>query len=606
MTRRTRLFIEALEDRRTPSFSPAVTYAAGTDPQAVVTADFNNDSILDIAVANTGSGTVGVLLGNANGTFQAAIHAPAGNQPTSLAVGDFNEDGTLDVATAAGYPGSYPNDVTVLLGTGNGMFGPPSGYQVGFGYGVDTLAAGDFNADGNLDLAVTALHFEDGGSDGSYAGVLMGTGAGTFTTLPEWPWEGGWSRFGGTELLPDSVVADSNGNMLGFIAAPSYYGQLPVAMSYGDGTFGDTWVYSGATEASSIVAADFNADGVVDFAIGGNSSVSVVLGFGTPRMYYAGSGSISDVAVADFNGDGKLDLIATNSSNGTVSALLGTGGGAFAPPVTVAVGAAPTGVAVGDFNGDGRADVVSVNSASGNVSVLLNDGGWDGPPSPAPSLSITDVSKPEGNWWGEQFVFAVTLSAPTATPVTVNYSTANGTAIAGSDYNSASGTVTIPPGETVRHIFVTIHTDTTFEADETFFVNLVDAVGAPIADGSGVGTIQNDDTLPSIRISDVTQREGRNGNTLFTFTVTLSAPSETTVTVNYSTANGTAVAGSDYEAASGTLTFAPGETTKTITINVKGDRKKEANESFYLDLFGNSSNSLLIDARGVGTIVNDD
>ena len=102
--------------------------------------------------------------------------------------------------------------------------------------------------------------------------------------------------------------------------------------------------------------------------------------------------------------------------------------------------------------------------------------------------------------------------------------------------------------------------------------------------------------------------EGKKGQTtLFTFTVTLSAAYDQAVTMSYRTVNGTATTSdSDYVAKTGTLTFAPGETTKTITIEVKGDSKKEANETFYLDLFDNSSNSLFTKNRGIGTILNDD
>jgi hypothetical protein len=106
----------------------------------------------------------------------------------------------------------------------------------------------------------------------------------------------------------------------------------------------------------------------------------------------------------------------------------------------------------------------------------------------------------------------------------------------------------------------------------------------------------------------VTKAEGRkNKTTLFTFTVTLSVPYDQPVTMSFQTVNGTATTGdNDVVAKAGTLTFAPGETTKTITIEVKGDSKKEDNETFYLDLFGNSNNSLFTKKRGVGTILNDD
>ncbi len=141
---------------------------------------------------------------------------------------------------------------------------------------------------------------------------------------------------------------------------------------------------------------------------------------------------------------------------------------------------------------------------------------------------------------------------------------------------------------------------------KTFFVNLSSPTNATIADGQGVGTIVDDE--PRISISDVTKKEGRRGQTtLFTFTVTLSAAYDQAVTMSYSTVDGTAKASdNDYVAKAGTLTFAPGETAKTITIEVRGDSKREANETFYIDLFGLSSNALLTKSRGLGTILNDD
>jgi chitinase len=190
-------------------------------------------------------------------------------------------------------------------------------------------------------------------------------------------------------------------------------------------------------------------------------------------------------------------------------------------------------------------------------------------------------------------------------PVTVAYATGNGTATAGSDYQAASGTLTFAPGETTKTITVLVYGDRLGEPNETFVVNLSGPTNATIADGQGVGTILDDE--PRVSIGDVTKAEGRkNQTTLFTFTVTLSAAYDQPVTMSFRTANGTAKAGEDYVARTGTITFAPGETTKTITIEVKGDNKREADEYFYLDLFGLSGNALFTKSRGTGTILNDD
>jgi hypothetical protein len=242
--------------------------------------------------------------------------------------------------------------------------------------------------------------------------------------------------------------------------------------------------------------------------------------------------------------------------------------------------------------------------------VLFNDGVWDGPPPPpppsAPSITANEVRATEGNGGTRAARITSPLSDPSDKPVTVAYASAAGTATAGSDYRAASGTPIIPGGQTTGTIAVPANGDRFREATETFFVNLSGATNATIADGQGVGAIADDE--PRISSSDVTSYEGKKGSkTLFTFRVTLSAPYDQPVTVSYPTADGTATTGdNDYVARAGTLTFAPGDTTKTVTIEVKGDGKREANETFYLDLTGLGGNSWFTRERGTGTVLNDD
>jgi hypothetical protein len=223
-----------------------------------------------------------------------------------------------------------------------------------------------------------------------------------------------------------------------------------------------------------------------------------------------------------------------------------------------------------------------------------------------PSLTVSDVVVSEGHTGAATAVFTVTLSAASEQPVTVDYSTSNGTATAGSDYAAASGTLIFAPGQTLQTLTVLVNGDGLGEPDETFVVNLVSPTNAFTADSQGVATIVDDE--PRISISDVTKAEGKKGKTtLFTFTVTLSAAHNQPVTMSFKTVSGTARSSeNDYVAKTGTLTFAPGETTKTITIEVKGDGKREASETFYLDLFGQSSNASFTKNRGLGTILNDD
>ncbi|MFO0954048.1 MAG: Calx-beta domain-containing protein [Isosphaeraceae bacterium] len=225
---------------------------------------------------------------------------------------------------------------------------------------------------------------------------------------------------------------------------------------------------------------------------------------------------------------------------------------------------------------------------------------------PTPFVHVDDMTITEGNGGTRTAEFTVRLSEASSQTVTVTFATANSSATAGSDYLATSGKVTFLPGEYFRTVSVPVVGDRLGEPNETFVVNLTGASNAVIADGQAVGTIVDDE--PRISISDVTKQEGRKGQTtFFTFTLSLAVAYDQAVTLSFRTADGTAkTSNSDYVAKSGTITFAPGETTKAITITVKGDSKREGDESFSVDLFGNSTNSLFSRRRGIGWILNDD
>lgn len=222
-------------------------------------------------------------------------------------------------------------------------------------------------------------------------------------------------------------------------------------------------------------------------------------------------------------------------------------------------------------------------------------------------LSIGDVTTVEGHAGTTAIEFTVTLSAPSTQTVTVEFLTANGTASAGSDYQSTGGTLTFLPGEVSKTVSVPIVGDRLGESNETFFVNLSNPFNAELSDGQGAGTIVDDE--PRISINDVSLTEGNAGTKIFEFRVTLSAIYDQTVTVSFRTLNGSATSTggqSDFVAQTGLLTFLPNDTEETISIVVKGDTKKEANETFSVELFNPSNNAWLFDSVGLGTILNDD
>ena len=234
------------------------------------------------------------------------------------------------------------------------------------------------------------------------------------------------------------------------------------------------------------------------------------------------------------------------------------------------------------------------------------------PPAVVPNISIADISLNEGDSGSTTAVFTVSLSEVSSTAVTVDYVTVDGTALASSDYASGLGTLLIDAGQTTATIAVSVLGDTDDEANETFSLNLSNAVGAEIDDGLAVATIVDDDETPTppsvdsvVSISDAAVTEGDSGFTTATFTVSLNEPSDQQVTLDYETRDGSAVTGLDYVSSSGSIAIQPGDTTQTITIDVVGDTVDEATENFYIDLLG-IAGAFSGDTTGQGTILDDD
>jgi hypothetical protein len=227
-------------------------------------------------------------------------------------------------------------------------------------------------------------------------------------------------------------------------------------------------------------------------------------------------------------------------------------------------------------------------------------------------LSINDVTVNESAGFA---TFTVSLSQASTSPVTVNVATANGSAVAGSDYQAVSITgLTFNPGVTSMTVSVPIIDDLINESTEIFYVNLSSASGATILDGQGVGTILDDDVVienVTVSVNDTSVTETNPGprgqlrTTDMVFTVTLSAAASGPVSVQYATADGTAIADSDYTATSGTLIFNAGETSKTVIVKVIGDTLAEPNETFFLNLIS-VTGAAIADGQGVGTIIDND
>ncbi|MDO9713754.1 Calx-beta domain-containing protein [Paracraurococcus lichenis] len=251
---------------------------------------------------------------------------------------------------------------------------------------------------------------------------------------------------------------------------------------------------------------------------------------------------------------------------------------------------------------------------SGPVSFMVNNlPVANAPPTPPvvelPTISVADLSIVEGDSGQSYATFTLTLSKMSATPVTLDFATQDGTAKGGLDYLAASGSVTFAAGETRKTVQVAVLGDKDVEPNEAFSLALSKVSGAILPKANAVATILNDDAapvvLPSASVADVSTSEGNTGQKLATFTVTLSSAASGPVSLAYTTRDGTAVAGSDYVATSGTITFAAGETSKTISVALLGDQVVEPDETFTLAL-SNATGATITRGVATGTIQNDD
>jgi hypothetical protein len=346
-------------------------YPFGLTPWFQVTGDFNGDGILDIATSNNMTNDVTMLLGLGDGTFHSAGNFGVGNLPFGIVAGDFNGDGHLDLVVAnQGVDPIAPADVTapsydlsILLGNGDGTFQPEQ--RISAGNRAYGLATADLNGDGRLDLVIA-----NGGSND--VSVLLGNGDGTFSQERRFP----------TGLFPAYMtLGDFNNDGLLDLAVTNFNSKdVSILLGKGDGTFARERRITPGAQPNGIVAGDFNGDGRLDLAIAdsGSDAVEIVLGngdgtFQSPAAFAVGSSPYL-VVPGDFNGDGRLDLAVNNRQSNDVSVLLGRGDGTFQDEVRYRAGLQPVFLVGGDFNGDGHLDLATGNGRSHDVSLLLGLG----------------------------------------------------------------------------------------------------------------------------------------------------------------------------------------------------------------------------------------
>jgi hypothetical protein len=409
-------------------------------PTSLAVGDFNGDGIPDLAVSEFG---VNILLGNGDGTFQARLLAP-GFLPyiEFFAVGDFNGDGKLDLAVAycnGTFPTTQPGAVEILLGNGDGTFNLVAASPA-TGNTPTAIATGDFNGDGNLDLAIA------NGSSNTVT-ILLGNGNGTFTAVAS----------PATGNSPSSlVVGDFNGDGKPDLAVTNATDNtVTILLGNGDGTFKAAASPVTGNRPSAIAAGDFNGKGKVDLAVANaaGNTITILLGNGDGTFTAATGPAIagpSPITVADFNGDGIADL----AVGGNAPALfLGNGDGTFTPSAPLLPFFYPMqSVVAADLDGDGIADVVDSTEGpdadGGSVTVFLTE--TQSATATANGIAVSPVN-------GNAATHAVVASYPgdtayggsVSTPAQLASGAANfslsGTPLSIAAGTSANATITITP-----------------------------------------------------------------------------------------------------------------------------------------------------------------
>ncbi len=465
---------------------PAVSLKAsgisvGSGAVAPVAIDLTHDGNPDLIVLNPGSNSVSVLPSNGAGAFGAANNYPVGTGPDSVAVGDLNDDGVLDVVVS-----NHDGSVSVLIGTGGGYLVAANSYPAG----TDpvSVALGDFSGDGILDLAVVNRNCTALPCGAGTVSILIGNGDGTFQPHVDYP----------TAAGPNSVaVGDFNGdgNLDLAIAAGGGGSEVSVLLGNGDGTFQTPTSYTVGTNPVAIATADFNNDGKLDLAVvnSASNSISILEGngdgtFQTHLDYATGSQPSGGLALGDFNGDNKLDLAVTNNADATVSVLLGNGDGTFQPKVSFPTGPQPLGVAAADFMKQGRLSLAVANQPdnSGNsVSLLLQSnainlsapsldfGGQVLTQNAAQSVTLTNISNAP-----------VSITLPFAITGTNAAEFTQGTTCGSSLAAGANCTITVtyaPVGQVGPRTATVTITDDSADSPESFTLSGIGVLSGPNA-----------------------------------------------------------------------------------------------------------------------------
>ncbi|MBV9927201.1 MAG: VCBS repeat-containing protein [Acidobacteria bacterium] len=581
------------------SFQPRVPNPAILNTVLFDAADFNGDGRVDLAAENFSSGTAGVLLGKGDGTFQpmAAEYILAGSSIIDIRVADYNHDGKADLVALT------TDVVNVLFGNGDGTF--QNRRTWGAGGSSTSFATGDFNGDGQMDVAVSGEKVGTA-TDGRVT-VLLGDPTGTFLFYSSTDYTCGFG--------PQAVLArDLNGDgRIDLVTANGRDLTLSVLPGKGDGTFKAPTSYEVNGGPVSMASADFNGDGRADLVIIGTLNPDLLTqGPGFRVLLNRGDGTFTaqgfsmlgaaprSVRAGDFNGDGKADLVLAYETAG-VSVLPGNGDGTFGAAVSFNLGrpVGPRYAAPANLDGDNKLDLLVVDGAfsSSNMHAYLGNGDLTfrkassfGERLGSGGGFIDPLAFGDFNGDGKlDFVISPALISQDGLGVYLG--NGDGTFTAGYTGFTGYGLRTVAVGE--------------FNGDGRPDLvmarsNVVQGSPAP----RNLSVMVNVAASPVFKFAtqflSVSEKDGA-----VNLTVTRTGDLSGAASVNYSTSNGTATDRGDYTAALGTLRFAPGEASKTFSVFITADALAEGNETFTVSLGSPSGASLTSPTTANVTITND-
>jgi hypothetical protein len=561
-----------------------ITTSANT-AQSVFAADVDGDGDMDVLSASANDSEIAWYENDGSGNFTPHTITQSAPVAFSVFAADVDGDGDIDVLSAS------LNDDKIAWYENDGSQNFTEHAISTAADGAISVFAADVDADGDLDV-LSASNLDD------KIAWYENDGSQNFTE----------HTISTSADRPFSVFAadvDTDGDM-DVLSASNFDDKIAWYENDGNQNFTDHTISTAADGAISVFATDVDGDGDMDVlsASAADDTIAWYENNGSQNFTEHTISTAADEAysvfAADVDGDGDMDVLSASAADDTIAWYENDGSQNFTPHTISTAADVAQSVFAADVDGDGDLDVLSASDDDDRIAWYENLGNEAGG---TPALSIGDVSLAEGDSGETDFTFTISIVEASVSDVSVDFATADDSAGAADDYTAISGTATIAAGATSTTVTVKVQGDTTVEPDETFFVNLSNPVNATISDIQGFGTIENDDTAPTVTLS-LSDTSLVEAGGVATVTATLSAGSDEDVTVDLDF-SGTATNVDDYTASGSQIVIVAGATFRSITLTGVDDTLNETDETIIVDITG-VTNGTESGMQQVTVVINDD